>query len=270
MKNDKANTESKAKDGKGNDDSQSSPVRRTSAKRRHSRTPPMTKGEVITLWTLTKKYDVALKEHEVVGIKESEVDREEVADVYRFLETPWERVLDGRFYLNLAQMQHRRDAHFATSSITPEEWIYQFALEVKRRASPLVFLVSKEATTPHLDLPKEDTPLKSDDAPTQDDRTALSKHKVEFKQLAIDKLETRRSQLVSRLQGKRFTLQELSAQLTNWELDLLSQMIRDESIPAAFVGKNTIIFRPAKIKEKEDVLYAAAAIEVEKHEGVQT
>jgi hypothetical protein len=266
MKNGKRCTNSDTTD----DVSQSPSVPNKRMKPRRSRTPLMTKAEVVMLWTLTKKYDVALKEHEVVGIKESEIDREEVADVYHFLETPWERVLDGRFYLDLAQMQHRRDAHFASPKITPEEWIGQFAFEVKRRASPLVFLVSREATTPPLDLPKEDTPLESDDAPTRDDRSALTKHRVEYWQLPIDKLETRRSQLAARLRGKRFTLQELSSLLTNWELDLMSQMIRDEELPAAFVAKNTIIFRSAKTKDKEDPLFAAAAIEVEKREEVQS
>ncbi|MFX1562811.1 MAG: hypothetical protein ACFFDP_05850, partial [Promethearchaeota archaeon] len=74
MPNNKRSTKPEDEDNTGEEVSQSSPVPRKRIKRRRSRTPLMTKGEVITLWTLTKKYDVALKEHEVVGLKESEVD----------------------------------------------------------------------------------------------------------------------------------------------------------------------------------------------------
>jgi hypothetical protein len=229
----------------------------------------LTKGVVVTLWNLTKKYEVALKEREVFAIKESEVDREEVADAYHFLETPWERVLDGRFYKALAMMQHRRDAVTVTPDTTPEEWIALFAAEVKRRATPLVFLTSPEATISTLALPQEETPIASSAPPTADDRAAIARYQVAFEQVSIGKLDDLRSRLIARLRGKQLSLGELSASLTNWELDLLSQLIRDGDLPAVFVDRTTIAFRPSKRASQEDIPFAAAAVEVRNREKVQ-
>jgi hypothetical protein len=229
----------------------------------------LTKGVVITLWNLTKKYEVALKEREVFAVKESEIDREEVADAYNFLETPWERVLDGRLYKTLAMMQHRRDAVTVTPETTPEEWIVLFAAEVKRRATPLVFLASPEATVPPLALPKEETPIASSAPPTADDRAALARYQVAYEQVPIAKLDDLRARLVARLGGKQMNLAELSESLTNWELDLLSQLIRDGDLPAVFVDRTTLAFRPSKRASPEDVAFAAAAVEVRNREKVQ-
>jgi len=229
----------------------------------------LTKGVVITLWNLTKKYEVALKEREVFAVKESEIDREEVADAYNFLETPWERVLDGRFYKTLAMMQHRRDAITVTPDTTPEEWIALFAAEVKRRATPLVFLASPEATVPTLALPQEETPMASATPPTADDRAALARYQVPFEQVSIGKLDDLRTRLIARLRGKQMSLAELSALLTNWELDLLSQLIRDGNLPAVFVDRTTLAFRPPKHISQEEVTFAAAAVEVKNREKVE-
>jgi hypothetical protein len=229
----------------------------------------LTKGVVVTLWNLTKKYEVALKQREVFAVKESEIDREEVADAYNFLETPWERVLDGRFYKTLAMMQHRRDAVTVTPETTPEEWIAGFAGEVKRRATPLVFLTSPEATLPTLALPQEETPIASSAPPTANDRAALARYQVAFEQVPIGKLDDLRTRLITRLRGKQLTLAELSASLTNWELDLLSQLIRDGDLPAVFVDRATLAFRRPKPQSPEDVAFAAAAVEVRNREKVQ-
>lgn len=233
--------------------------------------PPsvLTKGVVVTLWNLTKKYEVALKQRQVFAVKESEVDREEVADAYNFLETAWERVLDGRLYKTLAMMQHRRDAVTVTPDATPEEWIALFAAEVKRRATPLVFLTSPEATVPTLALPQEATPIASSAPPTADDRAALARYQVAFEQVPIGKLDDLRTRLIARLRGKQLSLAELSASLTNWELDLLSQLIRDGDLPAVFVDRTTLAFRPPKRPSQEDVAFAAAAVEVKNREKVQ-
>jgi hypothetical protein len=227
------------------------------------------KSIVVTLWNLTKKYDLALKHHELLPIKESEIDREEISDAYQFLETPWERVLDGRFYETVATMQHRRDSHFAIPDVTPIEWITQFAKEVKRRATPLVFLVSRESAIPHFVLPQTDSPLAMDETPSKEDQSALAKHHIRYCEVSISELETRQEKLVKQLQGQQFKLKELSKILTNWELDLLSQMIRDKVLPAVFLDAETIRFKKQKSRSNEEIFYAAGAIEVTRREEVQ-
>ena len=129
---------------------------------------------LFSLWNLTKKYEVALKKNEVFAIKEAELDREEIANVFLHLTTPWERILDGRFYKTLATMQHRRDTQLVTPALASQDWIAQFASEVKRRATPLLFLISREVAVPPLALPHADSPVALAEAPTQDDR--LSRH----------------------------------------------------------------------------------------------
>ncbi len=236
----------------------------------HNRKPirPFKKGIIITLWNLTKKYDIALKHHEIFPIKESEIDREEISDAYQFLETPWERVLDGRFYETVATMQHRRDSHFAIPDVTPGEWINQFAKEVKRRATPLLFLISRESAIPHFVLPRDDSPLAITKAPTKEDQSAIAKHQIRFCQIAASELDTRQKKLIQQLQGKQFKLKELSKILTNWELDLLSQMIRDKVMPAIFLDAQTIRFKKSKHRVDEEIIFVAGAIEVIRREEV--
>jgi hypothetical protein len=226
-----------------------------------------TKTVVITLWNLTKKYEVALKQHDVVPIKEAEIDREEVTDAFRVLETPWERNLDGRFYQTLASMQHHRDSQLAAPEIAPEEWISQFAQEVKRRATPLLFLINQERTIPPFDLPPADAPVTIDTAPSREDRQEMRQHRIYFDELSIDVLDTRRAAIVKRLQGKRFSYIALGELLTNWELDLLSQLIRDNILPATFEPK-AIIFRTPSLDRKSKSTLVAAAIAAKNHEEV--
>lgn len=227
-----------------------------------------TKGVVITLWNLTKKYEVALKTKDIIPIKEAEIDREEVTDAYRILETPWERTLDGRFYLNIATMQHHRDSQLAAPEIAPEEWIEYFANEVKRRSTPLLFLISPEQSIPPFNLPQADEPVTMAEAPTKDDRLAIGKHEVSFIELSIEALNDRRNAIRKKLQGKRIRYSELPELLTNWELDLLSQMIRDYEIPAAF-NKTWIHFYPRSSLKKSSSDFSAVAIAARKYEEVR-
>jgi hypothetical protein len=222
---------------------------------------------VITLWNLTKKYEVALKQHDVVPVKEAEVDREEVADAFRVLETPWERNLDGRFYHTLASMQHHRDSQLAAPEIAPEEWISQFAKEVKRRATPLLFLINQDRTIPPFDLPPVDTPVTMDAAPSREDQQAMRHHRIHYDELSIDALDSRRAAIVKRLQGKRYSYTALGEILTNWELDLLSQLIRDNILPATF-ERTAIIFRALSSDRKVKSALTAVAIAAKNHEEV--
>ena len=224
------------------------------------------KNLIITLWDLTKKYEIALKHKEVFPIKESEIDREEVTDAFRLLETPWERNLDGRFYYTLSTMVHRRDSQLATPEITSEEWIHHFANEVKRRATPLLFLISPERSIPPFNLPPADTPVTLAEPPSRDDHLAMQKHRVPFKEVSFTSLDTRRNSLVKRLQGKRFKYSELADHLSNWELDLLSQMIRDNSLPAIF-DKTSVTFREVSLS-KSNSAFSAVAIAAKKYEEV--
>ncbi len=227
-----------------------------------------TKGVVITLWNLTKKYEVALKTKDIIPIKEAEIDREEVADAYRVLETPWERTLDGRFYQTIAIMQHHRDSQLAAPEIAPEEWIEYFANEVKRRSTPLLFLVSPEQSIPPFNLPQADEPVTMAKAPTQDDKLAIRRHQVSFVELAIEALNDRRNAIRKKLQGKQIKYTELPELLTNWELDLLSQMIRDNEIPATF-NKTWINFHQKSHSKKTGSDFTAVAIAATKYEEVQ-
>ncbi len=225
-----------------------------------------TKSVVITLWNLTKKYEVALRQHDVVPVKEAEVDREEVADAFRVLETPWERNLDGRFYFTLASMQHHRDSQLVTPEIAPHEWISQFANEVKRRATPLLFLINQDKTVPPFNLPPSDTPVTMDEAPSLDDRQAMRKYQVFYDEISIKTLDACRDSILKRLKGKRYSFTALAEMLTNWELDLLSQMVRDNILPATF-EKTAIIFRNPV--SRSNPVYTAVAIAAKKHEEVQ-
>jgi hypothetical protein len=229
---------------------------------------PLVKGIVMALWNLTKKYENALKDQEVFEIRESENDREEVSEAYQFVETPWEHELDGRCYLNMAKMQLQRDAVLAAIDVTPEVWISRFATEVKRRATPLVFLVSRESIAPEFTLPDGDNPLASGVSPTPDDRAGLARHKVAYDQLLQEELKDLCAQLAARLEGKQYSLDELAEILTNWELDLLSQMIRDGGISASFLGMSTIAFRPSK-RKGDKVSFAAVAVQSRRRQEVQ-
>lgn len=228
----------------------------------------LVKGIVMTLWNLSKKYEKALKDQEVFEIRESESDREGVAEAYRFVETPWEHVLDGRCYLNMAKMQLTRDAVLAAIDVTPEVWISRFATEVKRRATPLVFLASREIIAPEFTLPDGDNPIASSVASTPEDRAGLARHKVAYDQLLQEELKGLRAQLAARLEGKRYSIDELAELLTNWELDILSQMIRDGGISASFLGKSTIVFRPSK-RKTDEVSFAAVAVISKRRQEVQ-
>ena len=226
-----------------------------------------TKTVVITLWNLTKKYEVALKQHDVVPVKEAEIDREEVSDAYRVLETPWERNLDGRFYHTLASMQHHRDSQLAAPEIAPEEWISQFAREVKRRATPLLFLINHDRTIPPFDLPPADAPVTMDAAPSREDQQAMRQHRIYYDEISINALDKRRAAIVKRLQGKRYDFAALGELLTNWELDLLSQLIRDNIIPATF-ERTAIIFRAPKQSRESKTTLTAVGIAAKNHEEV--
>ena len=121
---------------------------------------------------------------------------------------------------------------------------------------------------PPLALPHADSPVALAEAPTQDDRLAIRKYQVPFIELPTGSVETREKELLARLHGKRFTFMELSHHLTNWELDLLSQMIRDNIIPAVF-DKTSIHFRHPKRKKSTEMPLAATAFMVTKHEEVE-
>ena len=226
-----------------------------------------TKDLIVTLWNLTKKYEGALKHHEIVPIKEAEIDRDEVADSYRIVETPWERGLDGRFYHTLAIMQHHRDSQLATPDISPQEWIRYFATEVKRRATPLLFVASPEQSVPPFGLPPTENPVAQADPPTPDDRQAMQRLKISFEAMAYKTLEDCRIAIIHKLQGKRIKYNDLAEQLTNWELDLLSQMIRDNTISATF-EKTTIKFHDAPRRSPLNSEYVTVAITAKHYEEV--
>ena len=226
-----------------------------------------TKDLIVTLWNLTKKYEGALKHHEVVPIKEAEIDREEVSDSYRIVETPWERGLDGRFYHTLATMQHQRDSQLATPDISSQEWIRYFATEVKRRATPLLYVVSPEQSVPPFGLPPEDNPVAQAAPPTTDDRQAMQRLRIPYEAVTYESLEATRKSLIHRLRSKRIKYRDLAEQLTNWELDLLSQMIRDNTLSATF-EKTTIKFHGAPRTRPLDSEYVAVAIAAKNYEEV--
>ncbi len=256
--------------------SRSCPLESLSSYRLQNRTGPLSpdkqeqvvKGIVMALWNLSKKYEKALKDQEVFEIRESERDREEVSEAYRFVETPWEHVLDGRCYLNMAKMQLQRDAVLAAIDVTPEVWISRFATEVKRRATPLVFLPSREIIAPEFTMPDGDNPLASSVVSTPEDRADLARHKVAYDQLLQEELKGLREKLTAQLEGKRYSIDELAELLTNWELDILSQMIRDGGISASFLGKSIIAFRPSK-RKTDEVSFAAVAVESRRRQEVQ-
>ena len=225
------------------------------------------KDLIVTLWNLTKKYESAMRHREVVPIKEAEIDRGEVADSYCIIETPWERGLDGRFYHTLAAMQHQRDSQLATPDISPQEWIRYFATEVKRRATPILFVVSPEKSIPALGLPPEDSPVAHADPPTSDDRQAMRKHQIPYEEFSYQSLEDCRSGLIQRLQGKRIPYTDLAEHLTNWELDLLSQMIRDNAISTTF-EKTSIKFHNDLRSSPFDSDFVAVAIAAKNYEEV--
>jgi hypothetical protein len=226
-----------------------------------------TKDLIVTLWNLTKKYEGAIKHREVLPIKEAEIDREEVTDSYKVVETPWERGLDGRFYHTLATMQHHRDSQLATPDISPQEWIRYFATEVKRRATPLLFVTSPEKSVPPFGLPAEDSPVALAEPPTPDDQQAMRKLKIPYEELSYQSLEDCRSAIIQRLQGKRIKYTDLADQLTNWELDLLSQMVRDNTISTTF-EKTTIKFHNTLRTSPPDSNYVAVAIAAKNFEEV--
>lgn len=222
------------------------------------------------LWSIAKEYEIAIANKEIIPIKKTEFDREIINKLQKVITRLDEKLLDMRVLIDFATMIKVRDYELLLKSKTKIERLYILAQEVKKRATPVIFLpgypMLKEMYDSYEFKMKREKIVESKKENEQINKllTILKESNVAYTschKFTNEELDNMKEKIIKKLANKTFTFRELTRILTAWELDLLSQMIQNNEI------KNEIIL-PDKIrfgKTSSSGIQITITLRVEQH-----
>jgi hypothetical protein len=187
-----------------------------------------------TLFELQKKYSRFIKHKEVVGVKESEGDRERVSDAYLYLKNQKENLVDSALYKDFIDMSELREISYLENLLHPEKRLDDFALTVAKLCQSIVFT-------------KGDTRIDSKDLISllnnESKDIEFNENIEQFMQHYQDYFIPLRTKLLTRsevmniedriynkLIDKKIKKNELNLILTSVEAEILSKMVSEKKI----------------------------------------
>ncbi|MGQ4832833.1 MAG: hypothetical protein ACP6IS_02905 [Candidatus Asgardarchaeia archaeon] len=239
---------------------------------------PLPPREIVKkLWDIAKKYELAIKSSEIFPIEETEQDRNIVNTLFSRYADLRTKILDARIVLNFVTMQRLRDIHVISKYLDKSEILRYIAYQVKRRGSPVISfpaygfykhtklskssqIISTEINESDISEFKEKiSELLSEDLTLSDDEVLENQNFENLRNSVLLKLE--------HLLNRPIAIEKLKQILTPLELNVLSQILRDNLLFAYKIGRK-IIFSKQKISklERGNTFYETVVLEGEKHD----
>ena len=221
------------------------------------------------LWDIAKKYEIALKRKKSIPISESEEDRKKVNELSRKLININEKVIDARALYDLVKMQRFRDKTIILEFMTHKDLIRKIANIVKRRGTPIVSVpgytikgtinLIKSPTVSIEENKRETQGFKDEDL--QNIKRLIKEVKIiELEDVTTKDLDRIKKQIRQKVDGQCIKIKDLNTLFSPTELGLLSQMIRDETIPSFLLDDNTICFKSTENSGYKDMNFVTVAL----------
>ena len=231
---------------------------------------PVSKIEAIhILWDIAKRYEIALKHKKVIPIEVSERDRKQINELAKKLIEINEKVIDARVLHDLVKMQRFRDKTIILEFMTHKDVLKKIANIVKRRGTPIISLAGyavrgaswlNQASV--LDVTeKKDDKQGFEDEELQNIKDLIKSVKIiETEEITTKDLDRIKRNINTRVFGKCFKIKDLATLFSPTELSLLSQMIRDETIPSFLRDDNTICFKQLEAPTNKNLNFVTVAL----------
>ncbi len=196
---------------------------------------------------------------EIIPVDQSEQDREEVNDLYTSIELPSTQLLDSKFYTQVIKMNRERDKNYLKEGTTRKERIAILAQMITRVTTPIIFLNHKRNIQLSklfiLTEDKKEKKQEKEDKIYTDPPNNITLP-TELSQADINKLK---NQVMQKTLNKTWSNQSPSdLNLSDWEADILSQLIRDEELSIQVnkkTGRVTIVGNNAKNTKTEMISF---------------
>lgn len=196
---------------------------------------------------------------EIIPVNQAEQDRQEVNDLYNTIESPSTQLLDSKFYTQVIKMNRERDKNYLKEGTTRKERIAILAQMITRVTTPIIFLNHKRNIQLSklfiLNDDKKEKKQDKDDIIYTDPVNNIHLPEA-LSQADINELK---NVVIQKTAGKDWSHQSPSdLNLTDWEADILSQLIRDEELSIQVskkTGKVTIVRNSTEKTKKEMISF---------------
>ena len=193
-------------------------------------------SEVIfhTLFELEKKYSRFIKRKEIVGVRESEGDREKVSDAYLYLKNQKENFVDSALYKDFIDMSELRELSYLEKLLHPEKRLDEFALTVAKLCQAIVFAKGETRIDSRDLISLLNNEVK--DIEFNEDIKQFMQHYQDYfiplKNILLTKSEIMNieDRIYNKLIDKKIKKNELNVILTSVEAEILSKMVSEKKI----------------------------------------
>lgn len=196
---------------------------------------------------------------EIMPVTQSEQDRQEVNNLYDSIELPSTQLLDSKFYTQVIKMNRERDKNYLKEGTTRKERIAILAQMITRVTTPIIFLNHKRnIQLSKLFILNDDKEEKKQEKEflTYEDPVNNIQLPEQLSQADINELK---NDVIQKTVGKTWSRQSPSdLNLSDWEADILSQLIRDEELSIQVnkkTGKVTIVKNSVKNTKTEMISF---------------
>ncbi|MFW9852350.1 MAG: hypothetical protein ACFFDS_05380 [Candidatus Thorarchaeota archaeon] len=209
-----------------------------------------------TLFELQKKYSRFIKRKEVVGVKESEGDRERVSDAYLYLKNQKENLVDSALYKDFIDMSELREISYLENLLHPEKRLDDFALTVTKLCQAIVF-TEGETRIDSRDLVSF-LNNESKDIEFNEDIEQFMQHYQDYfiplKTVLLTRSEVMNieDRIYNMLIDKKIKKNELNVKLTSVEAEILSKMISEKKIFVT-MSDDELFFSSDEVNDSEAI-----------------
>lgn len=202
---------------------------------------------------------------QIIPIDKSENDREEVNSYYKSLESTSLQILDSKFYTQVIKMNRERDKSFLKEGTTRKERIAILSQLITRVTTPVVYLNHKR----NIELSNfriiEEKKERSNREKEKKNYTDPVNNLEMPKELTGGDISALKEKVFEKTLNKSWDNKKgLKFDLTDWEADILSQLIRDEELSVLIDKKNNKIKIVRNGDKKEKTKLISFLIEPEK------
>ena len=194
---------------------------------------------------------------QIIPIDQSENDRQKVNKFYQSLVSPSLQILDSKFYSQIIKMNRERDKSFLKEGTTRKERITILAQLISRVTTPVIYLNHKRNIQLSNFRIMDEKKGKNKDEKEKINYIDPIVHYNFPKELSGVDLQSLKEQVLQKTVNKTWdNVIGLKFDLTDWEADVLSQLIRDEELSVLVDNKNkkVKIVRTKEKKEKTKII----------------
>ena len=170
---------------------------------------------------------------QLIPVEQSETDRKEVNELYSKIEHPSTQILDSKFYTQVLKMNRERDKSFLKEGTTRKERITILSQLITRVTTPILFLNHQRniQLSNFFILDSNDNIRKKKTEKEDIIYDDPINNIVMPDQLTQEDILTLRKKVLEKTVNKSWNYINASKMnLSDWEADILSQLIRDEEL----------------------------------------